>query len=66
MITAWINTHLLSFIVFAPLLWGLALLPLSERQAPLAKLLVAPPTAALTTDGGGNPAGAEPARAQVR
>ena len=39
MITAWINTHLLSFIVFAPLLWGLALLPLSERQAPLAKLL---------------------------
>ena len=39
MITAWINSHLLSFIVFAPLLWGLALLPLSERQAPLAKLL---------------------------
>jgi NADH-quinone oxidoreductase subunit M len=38
-ITAWINTHLLSFLVFAPLLWGLALLPLSERQAPLAKLL---------------------------
>jgi len=38
-ITAWINSHLLSFIVFAPLLWGLALLPLSERQAPLAKLL---------------------------
>ena len=39
MITAWINSHLLSFLVFAPLLWGLALLPLSERQAPLAKLL---------------------------
>ena len=39
MITAWINSHLLSFIVFAPLLWGLALLPMSERQAPLAKLL---------------------------
>ena len=39
MITTWIDSHLLSFIVFAPLLWGLALLPLSERQAPLAKLL---------------------------
>jgi NADH-quinone oxidoreductase subunit M len=38
-ITAWINSHLLSFLVFAPLLWGLALLPFSERQAPLAKLL---------------------------
>jgi NADH-quinone oxidoreductase subunit M len=38
-ITAWINSHLLSFLVFAPLLWGLLLLPLSERQAPLAKLL---------------------------
>ena len=39
MITAWTNDHLLSLIVFAPLIWGLALLPLSERQAPLAKLL---------------------------
>ena len=39
MITAWINSHLLSFIVFAPLVWGLALLVLPERQAPLAKLL---------------------------
>jgi len=38
-ITAWINSHLLSFIVFAPLVWGLALLVLPERQAPLAKLL---------------------------
>jgi NADH-quinone oxidoreductase subunit M len=38
-ITAWTNDHLLSLIVFAPLIWGLALLPLSERQAPLAKLL---------------------------
>ncbi len=38
-ITAWINSHLLSFLVFAPLLWGLALLPMAERQAPLAKLL---------------------------
>jgi len=38
-ITAWTNSHLLSLIVFAPLVWGLALLPLSERQAGLAKLL---------------------------
>jgi NADH-quinone oxidoreductase subunit M len=38
-ITAWINSHLLSLLVFAPLLWGIALLPLAERQAPLAKLL---------------------------
>jgi len=38
-ITVWINSHLLSFLVFAPMLWGLAILPLSERQAPLAKLL---------------------------
>jgi NADH-quinone oxidoreductase subunit M len=38
-ITAWINSHLLSFLVFAPLLWGIALLPMDERQAPLAKLL---------------------------
>ena len=39
MITSWIQSHLLSFLVFAPLVWGLALLTLSERQAPLAKLL---------------------------
>ena len=39
MITAWINTHLLTFLVFAPLLWGLALLCFPERQAPLVKLL---------------------------
>ena len=39
MITAWINSHLLSFIVFAPLVWGILLLPFSERQAPLVKLL---------------------------
>jgi NADH-quinone oxidoreductase subunit M len=38
-ITAWIDSHLLSFIVFAPMLWGLALLPLSRSQASLAKLL---------------------------
>ena len=39
MITAWINSHLLSFIVFAPLVWGLGLLLLPERQAAVAKLL---------------------------
>ena len=39
MITAWINTHLLSFLVFAPLLWGLVLLTFPERQAPLVKVL---------------------------
>ena len=39
MITAWINTHLLSFLVFAPLFCGLALLALPDRQAPLVKLL---------------------------
>jgi NADH-quinone oxidoreductase subunit M len=38
-ITVWINSHLLSFLVFAPLLWGLAVLALPERQVPLAKLL---------------------------
>ena len=37
--TAWINTHLLSFLVFAPILWGLLLMLLPERQAPLVKLL---------------------------
>ena len=39
MITAWINSHLISFIVFAPLVWGLGLLLLPERQAAVAKLL---------------------------
>ena len=39
MISTWINTHLLSFLVFAPLLWGLVLLLFPERQAPLVKLL---------------------------
>jgi NADH-quinone oxidoreductase subunit M len=38
-ITAWINTHLLSFLVFAPLLLGLVLLAFPERQGPLVKLL---------------------------
>ncbi|MBP1626560.1 MAG: dehydrogenase [Holophagaceae bacterium] len=39
MITAWMNTHLLSFLVFAPLVLGLILLCLPERLAPMAKLL---------------------------
>ena len=39
MISTWINTHLLSFLVFAPLLWGLVLMAFPERQAPLVKLL---------------------------
>jgi NADH-quinone oxidoreductase subunit M len=38
-ITAWINSHLLTLLVFAPLLWGAALMPMEERQAPLVKLL---------------------------
>jgi len=38
-LTAWINNHLLSFLVFAPLLWGLILMVFPERQAPLVKLL---------------------------
>jgi NADH-quinone oxidoreductase subunit M len=38
-VTVWIESHLLTFLVFAPLVWGLLLLPLAERQAPLAKLL---------------------------
>jgi NADH-quinone oxidoreductase subunit M len=38
-LTAWITTHLLSFLVFAPLVWGLVLLAFPERQAPLVKLL---------------------------
>jgi NADH-quinone oxidoreductase subunit M len=38
-ITPWINTHLLTFLVFAPFVWGAILLLLPDRQAPLAKLL---------------------------
>jgi len=38
-LTTWINTHLLSVLIFAPILWGALLLLLPERQAPLAKLL---------------------------
>ncbi|MCE1229104.1 MAG: NADH-quinone oxidoreductase subunit M [Firmicutes bacterium] len=39
MLTNWINTHLLTFLTFAPILWGALLLCLPERQAYLAKLL---------------------------
>lgn len=39
MLTNWINTHLLSILVFAPVLWGAFLLCFPERQAPLVKLL---------------------------
>ena len=39
MITAWMNTHLLTFVVFAPLVLGLILLCLPQKQAPMAKLL---------------------------
>ncbi|BDU74791.1 complex I subunit 4 family protein [Mesoterricola silvestris] len=39
MITPWMNTHLLTFLVFAPFLWGALLLLFPERQAPLVKLL---------------------------
>ncbi len=39
MLTNWINTHLLSFLIFAPILWGAFLLCFPEKQAPLVKLL---------------------------
>jgi len=38
-LTTWINTHLLSVLIFAPILWGALLLLLPGKQAPLAKLL---------------------------
>jgi len=38
-VTAWINSHLLSFLIFAPILWGLLLLLLPKEQAPVSKLL---------------------------
>lgn len=37
--TAWIQTHLLSFLVFGPAFVGLALLLVPKRQAPVAKLV---------------------------
>ncbi|BDU78648.1 complex I subunit 4 family protein [Mesoterricola sediminis] len=39
MITPWLNSHLLTFLVFAPFILGAVLLLFPERQAPLAKLL---------------------------
>jgi len=38
-ITPWINTHILTFIVFAPLAWGALLLFFPERQGHLVKLM---------------------------
>ena len=37
--SAWINSHLLTFLVFAPLFWGLLLLAFPERLSSLARLL---------------------------
>ena len=37
--TEWMSKHLLTFLVFAPALWGLLILCFPEKQAPLAKLL---------------------------
>lgn len=39
MLTNWINTHLLSVLIFGPLLWGAFLLCFPEKQSPLVKLL---------------------------
>jgi len=38
-VSAWISSHLLTFLVFAPLFWGLLLLAFPERLAPLVRLL---------------------------
>ena len=35
----WMSNHLLTFLVFAPAIWGLLLLCFPEKQSPLAKLL---------------------------
>ena len=37
--SAWISSHLLTFLVFAPLFWGLLLIAFPERMAPLVRLL---------------------------
>ncbi len=37
--SAWISTHLLTFLVFAPLVWGLILLAFPERLSSLTRLL---------------------------
>lgn len=39
MLTNWTTAHLLTVLIFAPILWGALLLLLPEKQAPLAKLL---------------------------
>ncbi|MBL0211390.1 MAG: NADH-quinone oxidoreductase subunit M [Holophagaceae bacterium] len=39
MMTEWMSNHLLTFLVFAPAIWGLLILCFPEKQAPLAKLL---------------------------
>jgi NADH-quinone oxidoreductase subunit M len=38
-VSAWISSHLLTFLVFAPLFWGLLLMAFPERLAPLVRLL---------------------------
>ena len=37
--SAWLNSHLLTFLVFVPFFWGAALLFFPEQTAPLARLL---------------------------
>jgi len=37
--TAWMSTHLLSFLVFAPFFWGLVLMFFPPKQAPLVRML---------------------------
>ena len=37
--TEWMSNHLLTFLVFAPALWGMLILCFPEKNAPLAKLL---------------------------
>ncbi len=37
--SAWISSHLLTFLVFAPLFWGILLIAFPERMAPLVRLL---------------------------
>jgi NADH-quinone oxidoreductase subunit M len=38
-VNAWISSHLLTFLVFAPLFWGFILIAFPERMAPLVRLL---------------------------
>lgn len=39
MLTHWIHTHILSFLIFVPILWGILMLLMPERQIYLGKLL---------------------------